>query len=455
MFDIPFSLGIVHFIGIGGIGMSGIAEVMHGLGYNVRGSDIVESMNTQRLKKLGIEVFIGQTEQNVCNAGVVVVSTDIPQSNPEYQEALRLGVPLIKRAQMLGELMRWKYGICVTGTHGKTTTTSMIATLLDVSRFDPTVVNGGIINSYGTNARLGEGEWMVVEADESDGSFIHLPSILSVITNIDLEHMAHYKTEENLMSAFENFLSKLPFWGAAVIYGDSKRTQEIISRVKSTHIITYGFSENVQIRAINVEVGSTGTHFDVQIKDGKLIEGLFLSMVGIHNLENALAVVGIAQKLKIPDILLKQALSSFSGVRRRFTNVGNFQQASIIDDYGHHPVEIAAVLKAAKTVAKRNVIAVFQPHRYTRLENLYKDFQQCFSDCDTLLITPIYSAGEEPIKEISHEIFAQDVNHPHAQKVDSIEDIRTLLDGKVSSDDLIVFLGAGSITHWAKELADS
>ena len=454
MINIPFSLGIVHFIGIGGIGMSGIAEVMHGLGYNVRGSDIVDSMNTQRLKKLGIEVLIGQSSQNVKNAGVVVVSTDIPEHNPEYQEALRLGIPLIKRAQMLGELMRWKYGICVTGTHGKTTTTSMIATLLDVSRFDPTVINGGIINSYGTNARLGEGEWMVVEADESDGSFIHLPSVLSVITNIDLDHMTHYKTEENLINAFENFLGKLPFWGTAIVYADSSRTKEIISRIKSTQLQTYGFSENVNIRAINVEVGSTGTRFDVQIKDGKLIEGLFLPMVGIHNVENALAVVGVAQTLKIPDLLLKQALSSFSGVKRRFTNVGNFQKAQVIDDYGHHPVEISAVLKAARTIAKRNVIAVFQPHRYSRFENLYEDFKKCFSDCDTLLVAPIYSAGENPIEGISHEVFAKDINHPNAIKIDSPQEVADFLNGKVSSDDLIVFLGAGSITHWAKELAD-
>ena len=454
MIRIPFSLGVVHFVGIGGIGMSGIAEVMHGLGYSVRGSDIVESPNVVRLKKLGIEVFLGQRVENLKDAGVVVVSTDIPKTNPEYQEALRLGIPVIKRAQMLGELMRWKYGIGVTGTHGKTTTTSMIATLLDVARLEPTVVNGGIINSYGTNARLGDGEWMVVEADESDGSFIHLSCVLSIVTNIDLEHMAHYKTPENLMNAFEQFLEKLPFWGTAIICSDYPRTKDLISRVKSTNICTYGLQEGADIRGLNIEIGSNGARFDVKVKGTKLIEGLFLPMVGMHNVQNALAVVAVAQYLKIPDIILKQSLAAFAGVKRRFTNVGRFQQATVIDDYAHHPVEISAVLKAARTVAKRKVIAIFQPHRYSRFEDLYADFKTCFGDADQLLISPVYSAGEEPIPGISHKIFAHDVDHPNANSVDNLEDIIQLLDNQLNTDDLVVFLGAGSITHWAKEFGE-
>jgi UDP-N-acetylmuramate--alanine ligase len=381
-----------------------------------------------------------------------VVSTDIPKTNPEYMEALRLGIPLIKRAQMLGELMRWKFGISITGTHGKTTTTSMIATLLDFARFDPTVVNGGIINSYGTNARLGEGEWIVVEADESDGSFIHLPSVLSVVTNIDLDHMSHYKTEENLMNAFSQFLERLPFWGTAIVYAGSPRTQALISCVNSTNICTYGLEEGVDIRGINVEISALGARFDVEIKDKKLIEGLFLPMVGMHNVQNALAVIAVAQQLKIPDILLKQSLATFSGVKRRFTNVGIFQNATVIDDYAHHPVEISAVLKAARTISKRKVIAVFQPHRYSRFENLYADFKVCFQDADQLLVAPVYSAGEDPIPGISHEIFAKDVPHPYAQKVDTIEDVVNILENHVSLDDLVVFLGAGSITHWAREI---
>ncbi len=454
MIRIPFSLGVVHFVGIGGIGMSGIAEVMHGLGYSVRGSDIVESANVLRLRKLGIQVLLGQRVENIENVGVVVVSTDIPKTNPEYQEALRLGIPLIKRAQMLGELMRWKYGIGVTGTHGKTTTTSMIATLLDVARFEPTVVNGGIINSYGTNARLGDGEWMVVEADESDGSFVHLPCVLSIVTNIDLEHMAHYKTPENLMNAFEQFLEQLPFWGTAIVYADQPRTRELISRVKSTNICTYGLEEGVDIRGLNIEIGASGARFDVEIKGKKLIEGLFLPMVGIHNVQNALAVVAVAQYLKIPDIVLKQSLAAFAGVKRRFTNVGTFQKATVIDDYAHHPVEISAVLKAARTVSKRKVIAVFQPHRYSRFQDLYADFKSCFKDADELFITPVYSAGEEPIPGISHDIFSLDVDHPNAKSVNNLQEITSILENQLNEDDLVVFLGAGSITHWAKEFGE-
>ena len=458
MLKIPFSLGIVHFCGIGGIGMSGIAEVMHHLGYNVQGSDISDSNNVQRLRKLGIKIFIGQNKGNLKNVDVLVASSDIPEDNPEYAEALNLQIPIVRRAQMLGELMKLKHGICIAGTHGKTTTTSLAGTLLDVARFDPTIVNGGIINAYGTNARLGESEWIVVEADESDGSFLFLPSIVSIVTNIDLDHMEHYKTEKALIDTFSRFIEKLPFWGYLIACLDDERLRNLLPQVKNTQVLTYGFHDDSQIQGCNIHTKELGSRFDVRIKmknsDERLIEGVAVSLIGEHNIQNALSIVALAQVLKISDAVLKQALSSFSGVKRRFTHVGYLKGAKVIDDYAHHPVEIAAVLKAAKSVCEGKIFVVFQPHRYSRFSLLYKDFLESFHDADYLLVTPIYSAGEEILEGFSNEKFVRDINHKDCSVVQNFEDAKKILLGDAQENDLILCLGAGSITMWAKDLGE-
>ena len=459
MLKIPFSLGVVHFCGIGGIGMSGIAEVMHHLGYNVQGSDISDSSNVQRLQKLGIKVFIGQNKGNLENVDVLVASSDISEDNPEYTEALKLQIPIVRRAQMLGELMKLKYGIAIAGTHGKTTTTSLAGTLLDVARFDPTIVNGGIINAYGTNARLGESEWIVVEADESDGSFLFLPSIVSIVTNIDLEHMEHYKTEDLLVDTFLRFIEKLPFWGYLIACLDDERLRNLLPQVKNTQVLTYGFHADSQIQGFNIQTEELGSRFDVKIKmknsDERLIEGVAVSLIGDHNIQNALSIVALAQALKISDTVLKQALCSFSGVKRRFTHVGYLNGAKVIDDYAHHPVEIKAVLKAAKSVCKGKVFVVFQPHRYSRFSLLYKDFLESFHDANSLLVAPIYSAGEEILEGFSNEKFVFDINHQDCSVVQNFEDAETFLLRNVQENDLILCLGAGSITMWAKDLGES
>ena len=401
---LPLDIGLIHFVGIGGIGMSGIAEVLHNLGYKVQGSDLADGANTRRLAELGIKVAIGHRADNLASAQVVVVSTAVKKDNPEVLAARARQLPVVRRAEMLGELMRLKWSIAVGGTHGKTTTTSMVAAMLDAGGLDPTVINGGIINAYGTNARLGAGDWMVVEADESDGSFLRLPATIAVVTNIDPEHLDHYGTFDALRDAFVRFVENIPFYGFAVLCIDHPEVQALIPRVADRRIVTYGFGAKADVRAINLRLDRSGADFDVMVEhratnESRIIADLRLPMFGQHNVQNALAAIAVAQEMGLPDDTIRRALGSFAGVKRRFTKTGEAHGITVIDDYGHHPVEIAAVLRAARQAygGSGRVIAVMQPHRYTRLGALQDEFATCFNDADAVLIADVYAAGETPI----------------------------------------------------------
>ncbi len=404
----PLNIGLVHFIGIGGIGMSGIAEVLHNLGYRVQGSDQADSANVQRLREKGIEIFVGHKAENVGDAEVVVVSTAIKKSNPELIAAREKLLPVVRRAEMLAELMRFRKAVAIGGTHGKTTTTSMVATLLDAGNLDPTVINGGIINAYGTNARMGEGDWMVVEADESDGTFLKLPADVAVVTNIDPEHLDHYGTFDRVREAFRQFVENVPFYGFGVMCLDHPEVQSLVSRIEDRRVITYGENPQADVRFVNLVVDGANSRFDVQIAKRKTggtmeITGLRLPMPGRHNVSNATAAIAVAHELGISAEDIKKGLSSFGGVKRRFTHTGTWNGVEIFDDYGHHPVEIKAVLKAARDSAKGRVIAVVQPHRFTRLASLFDEFAACFNDADTVVVAPVYTAGEDPIEGITSE----------------------------------------------------
>ncbi|HMF66061.1 MAG TPA: UDP-N-acetylmuramate--L-alanine ligase, partial [Phyllobacterium sp.] len=395
----PLNIGLVHFIGIGGIGMSGIAEVLHNLGYKVQGSDQADSANVQRLREKGIVIFVGHKAENVGDAEVVVVSTAIKKSNPELIAAREKLLPVVRRAEMLAELMRFRKAVAIGGTHGKTTTTSMVATLLDAGNLDPTVINGGIINAYGTNARMGEGDWMVVEADESDGTFLKLPADVAVVTNIDPEHLDHYGTFDRVREAFRQFVENVPFYGFGVMCLDHPEVQSLVSRIEDRRVITYGENPQADVRFVNLVVDGAASRFDVHIakrKTGEITEitGLRLPMPGRHNVSNATAAIAVALELGISAEDIKKGLSSFGGVKRRFTRTGSWNGVEIFDDYGHHPVEIKAVLRAARDSAKGRVIAVVQPHRYTRLASLFDEFAACFNDADTVILAPVYAAGE-------------------------------------------------------------
>jgi UDP-N-acetylmuramate--alanine ligase len=457
-------IGTIHFIGIGGIGMSGIAEVMHNLGYKVQGSDVAEGYVVEGLRKKGIDVMIGHKAENLGDAAVVVTSTAIKKGNPEVDLALENRVPVIRRAEMLAELMRLKSTVAVAGTHGKTTTTSMIAALLDAGGVDPTVINGGIINSYGSNARLGKSDWMVVEADESDGSFLRLDGTLAVVTNIDPEHLDHYGSFEKVKDAFVEFVENVPFYGAAMLCLDHPEVQAILPRVQDRRIVTYGFSAQADIRGENVQPIPGGNRFDVQIRerDGSLrrIDGIEMPMPGRHNVLNAMAAIGVALQMGIDDATIQTGFAKFGGVKRRFTKVGEIPAgqgvATVIDDYGHHPVEIKAVLAAAREGAKGRVIAVVQPHRFTRLRDLMDEFQQAFNDADIVYAAPVYAAGEQPIEGVdSAELVAglKRRGHRSAATVDSAEDLARTIAADIQADDMIVCLGAGDITKWAAGLA--
>ena len=456
-------IGPVHFVGIGGIGMSGIAEVLVNLGYRVQGSDVAENANVQRLRAHGVTVHIGHDAANLGDAQVVVVSSAIKRDNPELRLARERLLPVVRRAEMLGELMRLKQAIAIAGTHGKTTTTSMVAALLDAGGYDPTVINGGIINAYGTNARMGASDWMVVEADESDGTFVRLPIDVALITNIDPEHLDHYGSFDKVRDAFRQFVENVPFYGFAVMCMDHPEVQSLIGRIEDRRIITYGLSPQAAVRAVDIRVENRLTRFAVQIRDRQadvphVIDDLTVSIPGEHNVQNATGAVAIAHHLGIGDDAIRAGLAGFGGVKRRFTHTGVWNGVDIFDDYGHHPVEIAAVLKAARSVAgDGRVVAVVQPHRYTRLRDLFDGFCACFNDADTVIVTPVYAAGEAPIEGIDRDSLVEGLRirgHRDARALPDREALAAMVRDSVRPGDTVVCLGAGSISQWAYALPE-
>lgn len=474
----PHTVKIIHFIGIGGIGMSGIAEVLHNLGYEVRGSDIAENANIQRLRQLGIVITIGHEVSNVQGAQVIVISSDIKANNIELRAARDQRIPVIRRAEMLAELMRFKLSVAISGTHGKTTTTSLMAALFDAALLDATVVNGGIINAYGTNARLGKGEWIIVEADESDGSFTRLPATIAVVTNIDPEHMDFYADFDHLRKAFIDFVERIPFYGLGIMCLDHPEVRALLPQLSDRRIMTYGFSEDANVRAVNLRQTPEGTTFDIDIATPsalahralargsisvlpRKIKDIFLPMMGQHNVQNALAVVALAQELSLDDAIVRRAFAEFAGVKRRFTKTGIGAGITVIDDYAHHPVEIRTVLAAARQATKGRIVAVVQPHRYSRLHHCFADFTTCFEGVDALVVTPVYAAGEAPIEgaTASNLIAAieKSSDFPVIEMTDP-QDLASLayslFPGGPREGDMILCLGAGHITQWAASLPD-
>ena len=462
MLKSPENSGIIHFIGIGGIGMSGIAEILFQSGYHVQGSDLKQSNNTNRLEKLGIKVFIGQKKSNIIDAKIIVVSTAISEKNEEFIAAKKMFLPIVHRSEMLGELMRLKQSIAIAGTHGKTTTTSLIAKMIEENGMDPTIINGGIISSLHSNARLGNGEWMVVEADESDGSFSKLNPTAAIITNIDLEHLDYHKNEDNLENAFYNFVSSIPFYGFVCLCIDNPRTQRLISKLENKKVITYGMSANADIRATNIYYKNNKMNFSLNIKNNKEFkENVYkieFSMIGMHNIQNALATIATGIELKIPLTKIKNTLKNFTGVERRFQKVGNFKNTTIIDDYGHHPVEINSALSAARFLAPESkIIAIFQPHRYSRLKDLFDDFCSCFNKADHVFLLDVYAAGEKSIKKfesINLEKGLADYGHKNVLYIQNQNLLAKNLLKLIQPNDLIICLGAGSITKIANSLEE-
>ncbi|AWI89682.1 UDP-N-acetylmuramate--L-alanine ligase [Methylobacterium sp. DM1] len=457
---LPEKLGPIHFIGIGGIGMSGIAEVMANLGYTVQGSDANDNANVRRLAENGIRTFVGHRAENVENAALVVVSTAIRRDNPELVEARERRLPVVRRAEMLAELMRFKSCVAVAGTHGKTTTTSLVATLLDAGNLDPTVINGGIINAYGTNARMGGGDWMVVEADESDGTFLKLPADVAIVTNIDPEHLDHFGSFDAIKDAFRRFIDNIPFYGFAVMCIDHPIVQDLVGHIEDRRIITYGENPQADVRLLDIDLKGGQSRFRVMIRDRRPgfrleMQDLVLPMPGRHNALNATAALAVAHELGVSEEAIRKALAGFGGVKRRFTRTGEWNGAAIFDDYGHHPVEIAAVLRAARSSTDGNVIAVVQPHRYTRLQSLFEDFCTCFNDADTVIVAPVYAAGEAPIEGIDRDSLISGLKargHRDAVALDRPEDLARLVAGRAGPNDYVVCLGAGTITQWAYAL---
>ncbi|OLP56533.1 UDP-N-acetylmuramate--L-alanine ligase [Rhizobium rhizosphaerae] len=457
---LPQSIGLVHFIGIGGIGMSGIAEVLHNLGHKVQGSDQSDSANVQRLRDKGIEVFVGHQADNLGEAEVVVVSTAIKKTNPELIAAREKLLPVVRRAEMLAELMRFRSSIAIGGTHGKTTTTSMVAALLEAGNLDPTVINGGIINAYGTNARMGEGEWMVVEADESDGTFLKLPADIAVVTNIDPEHLDHYGHFDAVRAAFRQFVENVPFYGFGVMCLDHPEVQTMVAKIEDRKVITYGENPQADVRFLNIRMDGATSIFDVSIRrrrTGQTIDlkDLRLPMPGRHNVSNATAAIAVAQRLGISPEAIARGLAGFGGVKRRFTFTGEWNNVRVYDDYGHHPVEIKAVLRAAREACQGRIIAVHQPHRYSRLHSLFEDFSACFNDADTILLAPVYAAGEEPIEGATSQELVSRIKaagHRDARFVEGPEALAPIVSAIAQPGDFVVLLGAGSITSWAAAL---
>lgn len=455
-------IGTIHFVGIGGIGMSGIAEVMHNLGYQVQGSDIAEGYVIEGLRAKGIKVKIGHAPENVEGTAVVVTSTAVKRGNPEVEAALANRVPLVRRAEMLAELMRLKSTIAIAGTHGKTTTTSMVAAMLDAGGIDPTVINGGIINQYGSNARLGDSEWMVIEADESDGSFLRLDGTIAVVTNIDPEHLDHYGSFDKIKDSFIEFIENVPFYGVAILCIDHPEVQAILPRIRDRRIMSYGFSAQADVKGVNVTPIAGGNRFDVVVtdRDGdtRTIEGIELPMPGRHNVQNAIAAVAVGLEMGMTDEQIAKGFDHFGGVKRRFTNVGEVDGVTIIDDYAHHPVEIQAVLSAAREGAEGRVIAVVQPHRFTRLRDHMEEFQQAFNDADMVYVTPVFVAGEDPIEGVNSEALAEGLRkrgHRVAETVADQDDLVAKLSDVAEPNDMVVCLGAGDITKWAAVLSNA
>ena len=457
---LPQHIGPIHFVGIGGIGMSGIAEVLANLGYTVQGSDVADSANVKRLRDKGIAIAIGHKAENLNAAEVVVVSSAIRRDNPELVAARASRRPVVRRAEMLAELMRLKRCVAIAGTHGKTTTTSLVAGLLEAGQFDPTVINGGIINAYGTNARLGTGEWMVVEADESDGTFLKLPADVAIVTNIDPEHLDHFKTFDAVQDAFKAFVENVPFYGFAVMCSDHPVVQTMVGRLEDRRVITYGENPQADVRLIDLDHADGRSRFSVLFRDRAgsethRVSGLSLPMPGRHNALNATAAVAVARELGIPDARIRAALENFGGVKRRFTRTGTWNGVAVIDDYGHHPVEIAAVLKAARESTNGQVIAVVQPHRYTRLQSLFEQFCTCFNDADAVIVAHVYPAGEAPIDGVDRDHFVAGLRaHGHRQVIalDGPDQLAGVVRGLARPGDYVVCLGAGSITQWAYAL---
>ena len=454
------NIGTVHFVGIGGIGMSGIAEVLHNIGYKVQGSDQAESANVERLRAKGITVHIGHKAENLGEAEVVVASSAIKQDNPERVAARERRIPLVRRAEMLAELMRFKNAIAIGGTHGKTTTTSMVGTLLEAGGLDPTVINGGIINHLGTNVRLGDGDWMVCEADESDGTFLKLPADVAVVTNIDPEHLDHYGDYDAVKRAFRDFVENVPFYGFGVCCIDHPEVQAMVANITDRRVVTYGENRQADVRFHNMEIVGPKSRFDVEIRDRKkdetlTIARLELPMAGRHNVSNATAAIAIAHELGVGEEGIRKGISSFSGVKRRFTHTGSWNGVDIFDDYGHHPVEIKAVLKAARAATSGKVIAIKQPHRFTRLRDLMGDFCACFNDADVVMVAPVYRAGEDPIEGVSeHTLVAglKAAGHRNASVISGPAEIAARVAEIAQPGDFVVFLGAGDITKWAHTL---
>ena len=456
----PQNIGLVHFVGIGGIGMSGIAEMLHNLGHSVQGSDISDNANVQRLRDKGIPVAIGHRADNLGEAEVLVVSTAIRKDNPELIAARERTIPIVRRAEMLAELMRFRNAVAIGGTHGKTTTTSMVATLLDAGGLDPTVINGGIINAYGTNAHMGSGEWMVVEADESDGTFLKLPADVAVVTNIDPEHLDHYGDFDKVREAFAQFVENVPFYGFGVMCVDHPEVHALVGRIDDRRVVTYGHSPQADVRYANHRMEGATSHFDIVIqhrKTGETIEinNLKLPMPGEYNVANATAAVAVAHELGLSAEDIAKGLAAFGGVKRRFTLVGSWRGVDVYDDYAHHPVEIQSVLSAARGACSGRVIAIAQPHRYTRLESLYDDFAACFKDADVVAIAPVFAAGEEPIDGVSAEELVLRIlagGHRDARVLEGPEALAPLVASIAEKDDFVICLGAGSITGWAAAL---
>ena len=457
---LPLSIGPLHFVGIGGIGMSGIAEVLHELGYQVQGSDMSESANVQRLRQSGIAVAIGHDAKNLGNAQVVVISTAVPRDNPEVVAARAKLIPVVRRAEMLAELMRLKWSVAVGGTHGKTTTTSLVAAVLEGAGLDPTVINGGIINAYGSNTRLGSGDWMVVEADESDGSFLRLPAVIAIVTNMDPEHLDHWGTKEAMEAGYRQFVANIPFYGFAVLCIDHPAVQQMIPDVSDHRIITYGFSPQADVRAERIISSKDGATFEVRVSDriagrARRLGPFKLPMLGNHNVQNAMAAIAVALEMEIDEQHIKFALAKFAGVKRRFTKTGEAGGVTIIDDYGHHPVEIAAVLKAARQAGARDVIAVVQPHRFTRLQSLFEEFCACMNDAGTVIVTDVYPAGEAPIEGVDKEALVEGLRARGHRSVVPMADpshLPEMVHAIARQGDFVICLGAGSITQWAAAL---
>ena len=456
---LPLSIGKIHFVGIGGIGMSGIAEVLHMLGYAVQGSDIAESANVKRLRAQGIQVSVGHDAGNLGNAQVVVVSTAVKADNPEVVSARQRLIPVVRRAEMLAELMRLRWAIAVGGTHGKTTTTSLVAAVLEAAKLDPTVINGGIIEAYGSNTRMGSGDWMVVEADESDGSFLRLPATIAVVTNMDPEHLDHWGSAEAMTAGYDQFVGNIPFYGFAVLCIDHPAVQAMIPRV-DRRVVTYGFSPQADIRAENLRADKQGATFEVAVTDrfrgrGRKMGPFRLGMLGQHNVQNALAAVAVGFEMEIDDQTMRSAFAGFRGVKRRFTKTGEVGGITVIDDYGHHPVEIAAVLKAARQAGARDVVAVVQPHRYSRLASLFTEFCTCMNDAGTVIVADVYAAGEQPIPGYSRDGLVDGLRasgHRSVVPLETPDHLAEMVHAIARPGDFVVCLGAGTITTWAHAL---